>query len=303
MPTIGIMHSGSKGKADKQITAFTTCLKWAGYDTTNITFAPANPLYADDDPRNLDQFAKDLVDATKYNVDVIVAAGGPHSAIAAMKSTAGTNNKWVVFTSFSDPVSPAANMTGICALTSALDPDRLNLLHELMPKEQTIGVLVNSQRDNYATQKGWLDLAANNLGLNLQRADVNPGDGGPPDPKTISTAFTGWAAAKIPVLVTADPFFNNHRDKVQKIPAIYQWREFADEGGLMSYGTNLTQAYALAGSRVGGILDYLRKNQTPVLPNVTQLKPELIINLKTASDLGITIPDTLLAKANELITS
>jgi putative ABC transport system substrate-binding protein len=290
------MHSGSKGNHDKQINAFMTCLKLAGYDTKNITFAATNPLYADDDPGNLDQFAKDLVDATKYNVDVIVAAGGPHSAYAAMKATAGIPNKWVVFTTFSDPVSPATNMTGICALTSALDPDRLNLLHELMPTKQTIGVLVNSARDNFAIQQGWLDLAAKPLGLTLDRKDVNLG-GSKPDPNKIAEYMAGWAAANIPALVTADPFFNNHRDKAQKTPAIYQWREFADEGGIMSYGTNLTQAYTLAGNCLGGILDFLSQKQTPVLPNVTQLKPELIINLKTASDLNIRIPDTLLAKA------
>jgi putative ABC transport system substrate-binding protein len=221
-----------------------------------------------------------------------------------MNATKGINNKWVVFTSFSDPICPATNMTGICALTSALDPDRLNLLHELMPTAQKIGVLFNSQRDNSATQQGWLDLTAKKLGVTLDRKDVVPPGGGKPDPNLINAAFGTWAAANIPVLVTADPFFNNHRDKVQnKTAAIYQWREFADEGGIMSYGTNLTVAYALAGNCPGGILDYLSKNQAPVLPNVTQLKPELVINLKTASDLNIPIPDTLLAKANELITS
>jgi putative ABC transport system substrate-binding protein len=302
MPTIGIMHSGSANKNAKQIDAFLKSLELSGYtDGLNVTIPPH--LFADDDRAMLPTHASTWV--TRH-VDVLVAAGGSASSEAAQAATAASGTS-VVFTSVADPVRPAANMTGICARTSELDATRLNLLHELMPASTTIGALTNPSRSKFSTQWPALLAAAGTFGVNLPRQDVNP----PPHPTPaqidamIVQAFEAFRTAGTrPVLVTADPLFNNHRQTVvdaartKQIPAIYQWREFADAGGLMSYGPKLTDAYKLAGIYVGRILDGASPSSLPV----TQLTSfELVINLRAASGIGIVIPETLLARADHII--
>src|SRR5262249_12600475 len=151
-----------------------------------------------------------------------------------------------------------ANMTGICARTSELDTDRFNLLHELLPRETKFGALVRPSRFNYKTQKALLEDAAGMLGLTLEFKDVDS-HAGHPDAE-IARAFQAWPGKGAAVLVTADPLFHARRDKVvaaakaAKLPAVYQWREFVDEGGLMSYGPDLEVAYNLAGIYSGSVL-------------------------------------------------
>jgi putative tryptophan/tyrosine transport system substrate-binding protein len=298
MPKIGIMHSGTKGTHDPQIQAFKKGLEWAA-PSANATIV--DPLYADDNFAKLDTIADSLVTTDK--VDVLLAAGGSASSKAAKKATAASGTP-VVFTSVANPARPAANMTGICARTSELDLARLELLHELLPGETKFGAVINPSRFNCSTHKDEINNEAAILGL--QAPDYKEIDPGAANIDTlIDHAFQYWASDNYKgALVTADPLFNNHRGKViraaeaHKIAAIYQWREFAEEGGLMSYGPNLVAAYTLAGIYVGRILGGTGPKDLPVL----QLnKFELVINLKTAKALGRDVPPPLLVQADRIL--
>jgi putative ABC transport system substrate-binding protein len=302
MPTIGIMHSGSQGKHEAQIKAFRDGLEWGGA-SPGAPVTIAGPLYADDDAAKLDTIAAKLVNSDK--VDVLVAAGGSASCEAAKKGTA-TSRTPVVFTSVANPTRPAANMTGICARTSELDSIRLSLLHELLPGKQKFGALVNPSRFNCAAQKDHLSNAATLLGLQPpDYKDISNSSDGKAD-TDIDRAFADWHSRDCAgVLVTADPLFNNHRERViraagapNNVPAIYQWREFAEGGGLMSYGPNLTVAYTLAGTYVGRLLKGTAIADLPVLPLNNF---ELVINLKTAKALGLDVPPAMLARADLIV--
>jgi putative ABC transport system substrate-binding protein len=297
MPTIGIIHSGSGVVPVQQteIDTFILSLKNAGYTNGQGGFSirPPIPAYANDNLQQLRAHADNFV---RQGVDVLVAAGGSISAQVAKDATAARGTP-VVFTSVADPVSPAPNMTGICARTVELDPTRLILLHELMPAETTIGALISS-RPQPNTQRQLLDNAANVLGLSLDYKNIaNPGD--------IPQAFRAWHQAGIKAaVVTANPFFNNHGPDVinhannNNIAAIYQWHQFVDAGGLMSYGTKLLDAYNLAGIYVGLILD---GQQPQALPVVLLTKFEISMNLTTAKKLDIAVPKTLHARADNLV--
>jgi putative ABC transport system substrate-binding protein len=297
MPTIGIIHSGSGVVPVQQteIDTFILSLKNAGYTNGQGGFSirPPIPAYANDNLQQLRAHADNFV---RQGVDVLVAAGGSISAQVAKDATAARGTP-VVFTSVADPVSPAPNMTGICARTVELDPTRLILLHELMPAETTIGALISS-RPQPNTQRQLLDNAANVLGLSLDYKNIaNSGD--------IPQAFRAWHQAGIKAaVVTANPFFNNHGPDVinhannNNIAAIYQWHQFVDAGGLMSYGTKLLDAYNLAGIYVGLILD---GQQPQALPVVLLTKFEISMNLTTAKKLDIAVPKTLHARADNLV--
>jgi putative ABC transport system substrate-binding protein len=286
MRTIVTLHSGSnaKGFHTSQINARDTGLASLGFNSTNTDIQAT--LFAKDNPgKSLLDHAKDLVAILKPITDpkVFVAAGGSLCAGAAMTATTGTNIK-IVFTSFRDPDPPATNMTGVCVRTTELDETRLRLLHEYLPHATNFGVLVNSARGDYfppstgkpSTARDRLDKAASGMKLNaLDYQDVN-------DPSvSIKSAFQRWTTgttAKDGALVTADPFFNDSRDEVVKratIPAVYQWREFVQLGGLMSYGPWIDDAYKIAGTYAGRIL-----NGEPFtnLPVVVMTRFELYIN-------------------------
>jgi len=295
MPDVGIIHSGTNGRHGAHITAFKEGMALF----TNIN--PRNPRWANDHHATLDSLATDLVNA---GVSVLVAAGGSRSAIAAKNAT---TTKSIVVTSVSDPTRPAANVAGICARTTQHDPDRLQLLLELLPGATKIGALYNPSRFDTTSQRAALDSKASLLGmkpLNYQPVDPN----GSTQDAQIDNAFGYWKSNDYKaVIITADPLFNNHMDRIVKtsggalrtIPAIYQWREFAEAGGLMSYGPSLTLAYKLAGTFVGRIVS----GETTVdnLPLLPLDSCELVINLRTAKDLNITVPPTLLARATDVI--
>jgi putative ABC transport system substrate-binding protein len=320
--TIGILHSGSAASAPRaagnhaaHIKAFYSGLASRNYnvgENVNIT----GPLYSNDDSTLLAKFAKQLV---ADPLDVLVAAGGTASAQAAKKAVtdAGNTTIKIVFTSVTNPkgsglvsipTNPEGNVTGICALTSELDGQRLNLLAQLIPGNTIIGVLTNPNRTGFAGQWANLVMAGAALNLQLVRQDVNVAAGMTSDQidAAITTAFTNFAAANVQaVLVTADPLFNDHRQAVLatrlQIPAIYQWREFVDATGgqgLMSFGTNIMLAYTLAGVYAGHILDKVAIVNLPVLQ---MTGAELIINLVTANAIPVAIPDALLAMAAEVI--
>jgi putative tryptophan/tyrosine transport system substrate-binding protein len=298
-PVIGFLNSGSAGSRGEQFAAFDRGLGEAGYiDGQNVTI---EYRWANDDYGRLPALAAELV---RLPVAVLVAGGGPVSALAAK---AATKTIPIVFTIAADPVKsglvaslnrPGGNITGTAGLTSELDAKRLELLHQLMPKASVIGVLVNPNRPAYEGELRELQAKAGDMKLKLvvQKAGAEG---------EIDAAIEALTRQKVgALLVTADPFFNSRRAQVialvtrYAIPAIYQWREFAAAGGLMSYGPSIVAAYHQAGVYVGRILKSAKPSDLPV---VMPTRFELVINLKTAKALGIDVPYPLLAIANEVI--
>jgi putative ABC transport system substrate-binding protein len=298
-PVIGFLNSGSAGSRGEQFAAFDRGLGEAGYvDGQNVTI---EYRWANDDYGRLPALAAELV---RLPVAVVVAGGGPVSALAAK---AASKTIPIVFTTVADPVKsglvtslnrPGGNVTGTAGLTSELDAKRLELLRELMPKSGVIGVLVNPNRPGLEGELKELQAKADDMKLKLvvQKAGAE---------SDIDTALEALTRQKVEaLLVTADPFFNSRRTQVialvtrYRIPAIYQWREFAAIGGLMSYGPSIVNAYHQTGIYVGRIL----KGTNPAdLPVIMPTRFELVINLKTAKALDIEVPYPLLAIANEVI--
>jgi putative ABC transport system substrate-binding protein len=298
-PVIGFLNSGSAGSRGEQFAAFDRGLGEVGYvDGQNVTI---EYRWANDDYGRLPALAAELV---RLPVAVLVAGGGPVSAQAAKGATKTIP---IVFTIAADPVKsglvaslarPGGNITGTAGLTSELDAKRLELLHQVMPKASVIGVLVNPNRPTHEDELRELQAKAGDMKLKLVVQMV--GAEGELDAKI--EALTRQKVGAL--LVTADPFFNSRRAQVialvtrYAIPAIYQWREFAAAGGLMSYGPSIVAAYLQAGVHAGHILKGAKPSDRPVH------KPtrfELVINLKTAKALGIDVPYPLLAIANEVI--
>ena len=298
-PIIGFLNSGSAGSRGEQFAAFDRGLKEAGYvDGQNVT---VEYRWADDDYTRLPSLAAELA---RRPVAVLVAGGGP---VAALAAKAATKTIPIVFTTVADPVEsglvaslnrPGGNVTGTAGLTSELDAKRLELLHQLIPKTHVFGVLVNPNRPGHEAELKELQAKAGDMKLSLvvEKAGAEG---------EIDTGFDALARQKIDaLLVTADPLFNSRRARVIElatryaIPSIYQWREFAAAGGLMSYGPSIVDAYHQTGVYVGRIL----KGAKPAdLPVVRPTRFELVINLKTAKALGIDVPYPLLAITNEVI--
>jgi putative ABC transport system substrate-binding protein len=237
-------------------------------------------------------------------VAVIVAAGGPVSAIAAKR---GTTTVPIVFTTVADPVRsglvaslshPGGNVTGIAGLTSELDPKRMELLHQLKPTSGPIGALINPNRPDVDVQLKDVQAGAAAIGRKL--VIMNTGTA-----REIDVAFESLAQQPIDsLLVSADPFFSSRRAQVvelaarHRVPAIYQWREFTAAGGLMNYGPIISDAYRQTGIYVGRIL---KGAQPAELPVTRPTRFEFVINRTTARSLGITIPRILLSRADEVI--
>ncbi|MFL5050781.1 MAG: ABC transporter substrate-binding protein [Xanthobacteraceae bacterium] len=238
------------------------------------------------------------------NVAVLVATGGVHTAVAA--KAAGTTIP-VVFANGSDPVRfglveslnrPGGNMTGISFFTATLEAKRLGLLRELVPAADNFGVLINPNNANAETQLQDIEEGGRALGRPITIFKAT-------DDREIEAAFESFSQQRIrAILVAADPFFFGRHQKIvalaarYKLPGIYEWREFAQAGGLASYGTSRMDGYRFAGIYVGRIL----KGEKPSdLPVVQSDKFEFIINLRTAKALGLDVSLGLSAGADELI--
>ena len=297
---VGFLTSGSASSLHKLwVAAFHRGLGESGYvDGQNVTI---EFRAADDQYDRLDAFAAEFV---RNRVAVIVAAGGPVSALAAKRAT---NTIPIVFTTISDPVKsglvdgfsrPGGNATGTAGLTSELDAKRLELLHQAKPTARVFGALVNPDRPGVEANSKELHAAAQTIGVKLIIENAGPRH-------ALDPAFGRLAKQRIDALVvTADPFFNFRRAQVialaarHAMPAIYQWREFVADGGLMSYGPSITDAYRQAGVYAGRIL----KGEKPAdLPVMQPTKFELVINQKTARTLGVEIPAMVLARTTEVI--
>jgi putative ABC transport system substrate-binding protein len=298
---IGVLDSTSAASWGKHYTAFQRGLKEAGYvDGQNLTI---EYRFAENDYSQLGTLAKELVD---LGVKVLVAAGGPVAALEADAAIAAAKAGIpIVFTSVSDPVieklkQPGKKVTGIAGKTSELDSRRLRLLHQLIRSARLIGVLENPNRPEFARSTQELEDTAAGLSLKLARQDVGK-KGAPGTKENIHEAIEALADKPVDaLLVTADPFFNSWRGQIvaaaanARIPAIYQWREFAVAGGLMSYGPSIGQAYHQAGVYTGLIL---KGADATNLPIVEATRFDLVINRKAASALNLGIPPTLLALA------
>ena len=254
MPTIGYLSTRSPGEAKYVTDAFTQGLNEIGYvEGRNLAmeFRWAELQYD-----RLPALASDLV----RRVAVIAAVGGIHSGLAAK---AATSKIPIVFVSAGDPVTfglvaslnrPGANVTGISMITVALAPKRLELLHELVPAPAVIAMLVNPTSPYVEPETKDVMAAARALGRQVRVLNASTG-------QEIDTAFTTLVQERVgALLVSGDPFFDSQRDRLivlaahHAVPAIYQWREFAMIGGLMSYGTSILDAYRQSGIYVGKIL-------------------------------------------------
>jgi putative ABC transport system substrate-binding protein len=301
IPVVGFLTSGSLGALNKKwAAAFHSGLGEAGYvEGQNVRI---DYRAADDQYDRLPGLAADLVRA---RVAVIVAAGGPVSALAARRAT---DTVPIVFTTIADPVKsglvdgmsrPGGNVTGTAGLTSELDPKRLELLHEIKPDAHVLGALVNPNRPGVEANNRELQASAQAIGRRLIIENAGPSPG-----HDLDAGFAKLAEQKIEALVvTADPFYNFRRKQVialaarYNIPAVYQWREFVEDGGLMSYGPSIAEAYKQAGIYAGQIIKGAKPAELPVMQPT---KFEFVINQKTAKTLGIEIPPLVLARATEV---
>jgi putative tryptophan/tyrosine transport system substrate-binding protein len=296
IPVIGFIQSGSRDEV--AVTAFRTGLREQGF----VEGADVRVEYHFPGDR-YDRLSDMLADLVRRQVSVIVASGGP----VAQAAKSGSSNIPVVFFIGVDPVDtglvsslspPGGNLTGVSNLAVEIGPKRLELLHSLIPKADSFAVLFNSNRLSIEKESRELAEAGGRLGLQLQLLRA----GSLSELEALFPAIAGLGVAGL--VISGDPFFNTQREHIgalslrYRVPAIYQYREFAAAGGLMSYGANYGDLNRLTGVYVGRIL----KGEKPAeLPIQQSAKIELIINLKTAKALGITFPLSLLGRADEVI--
>jgi len=298
-PVIGFLSSLAEANSSHLVTGFHRGLNEAGFfsgQNLRIEFRWAEGRYD-----QLLGLAADLVDR---NVAVLVSTGGHPTVLAAKKATATIP---IVFASGFDPVEagivaslnrPGGNLTGVHVLTTGLEAKRIGLLSDLVPSTASLAVLVNPRNPNSASQVRDVQEAARDARRVVHVVQAT----GETD---LEAAFTRVADLKpVALLAASDPALSSLREPMVKlaaryaIPTIYQWRDFAQVGGLMSYGTDLPHAYREVGVYVGRILRGAKPAELPVLQPT---KFELVINLKTAKALGLTLPSGLLSIADEVI--
>jgi putative ABC transport system substrate-binding protein len=298
VPLIGFLHQGSAGANGKVVGAFLRGLQDAGYEdrrNVKLEFRWADGHY--------DRLASLAADLVRLRPAVIAAALLP----AAQAAKSATTTIPVVFISGSDPIEtglvaslgrPTSNVTGVSLFSVPLISKRLELLHELVPGGTAVAVLVNPSNPNARSNELAIENAARVIGLKLAFM-------GAAGERELEAAFASIAEQRFgATIVSADGFFASRREQLvalaarHDIPTMYFQREFADAGGLISYGANSPTMYQQAGSYVGRIL----KGATPSdLPVMQPIKLDLVINLKTAKALGLEVPPTLLARADEVI--
>ena len=299
MPVIGYLSAGSPKSDDFRLAAF-----WQGLNETGYVEGHNVAIEYRWAPAQYDRLPALAADLVRHRVTVIAAAGIPPTfAAKAANSTIP-----IAFLAGIDPVEfgliaslnrPGGNMTGIAILTAELAGKRLQLLHELAPTASVIALLVNPA-DPAATDSETRHLqdAIRSLGLQLHILPAST-------PGEIDSAFETLAEHHAGALiVSTDPLFTNQRAQIvalaarHAVPMVYVWREFAPAGGLMSYGTDLADSYRQVGIYTGKILNGAKPADLPVQQVV---KVELVINLKTAKALGLTVPLPLSGRADEVI--
>jgi putative tryptophan/tyrosine transport system substrate-binding protein len=299
LPVIGFLSGRSPDEAATVVAAFHHGLAEQGYVEGKDVAVEYH--WAEGHYDRLPALAADLVDR---HVAVIAATGGSVSGLAAKAVTATTP---IVFASGGDAVKlglvaslnrPGGNVTGVNLIFGELGAKRLELLREVIPGAATFAMLVNPKYPSAGDEVASVQAGAHNIGVKISDIEIDAESDFVP-------VFARLSQEKIAgLLVTDDPFLQSHRDQLvglaaqHAIPAIYFSRDFCDAGGLISYGPNIADAYRLVGVYVGRVL----KGEKPVdLPVIQPTKFELVVNLKTAKTLGLTIPPTVLALADEVI--
>jgi putative ABC transport system substrate-binding protein len=299
MPVIGFLNGGSPDMFADRVRAFRQGLSETGYDGGSN--AAIEYRWAEGQYDRLPALAADLV---RRQVTAIAAADGASSALAAK---AATTTIPIIFRVGVDPVEvglvaslsrPGGNVTGVTTLNVEVGPKRLELLHELVPTATVVALLVNPTSPAAQAQSRDMQAAARTLGLQLHVLHATT-------ERDFDTVFTTLAQLRAGGLVIGpDVFFGSRSEKLaaltvrHAVPTVYQFRQFAAAGGLMSYGGSATDSYRQAGAYTGRVL----KGEKPAdLPVQQGTKVELIINLKTAQALGLTFPLSLLGRADEVI--
>jgi putative tryptophan/tyrosine transport system substrate-binding protein len=298
MPVIGFLASGSRISLAGFIAAFNRGLSETGYvegQNVSIEYRLIEGGY--------DQVPALMADLIDRKVDVIAVIGTPTARLA--KST--TSVIPIAFVIGDDPVAsglvaslsrPGGNLTGISTLNIELHPKRLELLSELVPQVKAVALLVNPKgpQTERIIRQAQETVRVMSLQLHVLEASTE---------SEIDGAFATLDQLHIGALVSSsDPFFTSRREQLvalaarSAVPAIYQWREFVEMGGLISYGPSLSTAYRELGIYAGRILRGAKPADLPVQQSV---KVEMIVNLKTATALGLTVPQSILARADEVI--
>lgn len=299
MPLIGFLSSDNQGEFEHLVAAFRAGLESTGYvDGRNVTI---DFRWADGQSDQLTVFAAELV---RKQATVIVAADNP-SATTARKATASIP---IVFATRGEPVSlsllpnlnrTAGNMTGVANFPSSLGSKRLALLRDMAPNAQTIGVLLDPKSFAFGSQRREAQDGARALGVKPLLLSAS-------SDREIDTAFATLAQQPAPaLLVTASAYFSwRRREQIltqaarRAIPAVYTLRDWVDDGGLMSYGTILSDTYRQVGVYAGKILKGARPGDLPIDQST---RFELAINAKTAKTLGLEVPQRLIALADKVV--
>jgi putative ABC transport system substrate-binding protein len=298
-PVVGVLSLRSPWESQYLVTAFRNGLNETGYaESRNVAI---EYQWAEGKSDRLPTLAADLV---HRQVSVLVASGGTTAALAAK---AATTTIPIVFTAAIDPVKyglvasfnrPSGNITGVVPFLPGMETKRLQLMHELAPKSLAIAVLVNPEGQGTDSRLSDIYAAANVVGrqITVLKASTEAG---------LDDVFASLRESRVgAILVDNSPYFDSRRDQIvalaarYMVPAIYDNREFATTGGLISYGASIQDSYRVAGTYVGRIL---RGERPADLPISTPTRFELVINLKTARALGLSVPLTLYALANEVI--
>jgi ABC-type uncharacterized transport system substrate-binding protein len=297
MPVVGFLNSASPDVFADLVHAFSQGLAETGYvEGRNVAI---DYRWAENHYDRLPELAADLV---RRQVAVIVA-----NPPAVLPAKAATSTIPIVFVSALNPVEvglvaslsrPGGNVTGVSTLNVELLRKRVELLRELIPTATVIGALINPTTPAAATQLKDLREVGRNLGLQIQVMQAN-------SESDLDLAFTRLSQLRaVGLVIAGDPFFTSRSDRLAALalrhglPAIFQYRQFAAAGGLMSYGGSFTEGNRLAGIYAGRIL----KGEKPAdLPVQQSTKVELIINLTTAKTLGLKVPNTLIGRADEVI--
>jgi len=299
MPVIGYLSGVSRNESEDRLAAFRRGLAQAGFsEGRNVVI---EFRWADGDYGRLAAMADELV---RRPVSLLVATGGPRAAQAAK---AATSTLPIVFTLGGDPVKlgvvqslnrPGGNATGVSFLTADLMPKRFELLRELLPSSKLVAVMVNPNTPSAEDQITGAEAAARASGARLQIARAA-------SVAEIDAAFAALAKSRPDaLLIGTDALFGTrHKQFIalaarHALPAVYEQRNAVVDGGLMSYGPSITEAYVQTGVYAGKILAGARPADLPV---EQPTKFELVINLKTARALGLTIPQSLLLRADEVI--
>jgi putative tryptophan/tyrosine transport system substrate-binding protein len=297
MPAIGFLNTRAAGQDAHLLGAFRSGLKESGFiERQNVTI---EYRFAEGRNDRLPAMAADLV---RRQVAVI-AANGP----AAVAAKAATSTIPIVFSVGYDPVAsglvaslnrPGGNLTGDTVLLDEVGPKRLELIRELVPKATVVAMLINPDYPTADAQSRAMQVAAQAFGLDIRVLHAST-------ERDLDQAFAALVQQPVDALVIGnDAFFNSRSEMLAalmvryRVPTIFQTREFAAAGGLVSYGGSIKDSYRVVGAYVGRILKGEKPSDLPVQQTT---KIELIVNLKAARGLGISVPPTLIARADEVI--